>query len=74
MKYYYFVLERFQRGALCYGKQSFYARPEDIDNAWTVAAHGYTSSSGAYRLKKILEAQAPETDIRVVRVRVVKED
>lgn len=28
----------------------------------------------AYRLKKILEAQAQETDIRVVRVRVVKED
>ena len=40
MKYYYFVFERFQRGALYYGKQSFCARPEDIENAWTVEAHG----------------------------------
>lgn len=77
LKYYYFVWKRFQigqRGVLYYGKQSFCERPNNIYNAWTVEAHGYQSSGGAYRLKKILKAQAPESDIRVVRVRVIKED
>lgn len=74
MKYYYFVFERFQRGALYYGKHSFCERPENIEDAWTVEAHGYQSSGGAYRLKKILQAQAPENDIKVIRVKVVKGD